>query len=63
MSTKSIRKALDHLNNRIDFNADLIEWIMKNAQFNQNNLKDLTDIIDKRTIMIRLDDILKDIDK
>ena len=58
---RQLLKAIEHLNDKIEFNAELLDWMLQNASFKQDNLCKLAEIIERREIMLKMENILKDI--
>ena len=58
---RQLIQIIEHLNAKIEFNADLLDWILNNSTFPQSDLNALSDIIERREIMLKMEDILKDI--
>ena len=59
---RQLIQIIEHLNAKIEFNADLLDWILNNSTFPQSDLNALSEIIERREIMLKMEDILKDID-
>ena len=58
---RQLIQIIEHLNAKIEFNADLLDWILNNSTFPQSDLDALSEIIERREIMLKMEDILKDI--
>ena len=58
---RQLLKVVEHLNDKIQFNADLLDWILNNSTFHHSDLNGLSEIIERREIMLKMDDIIKDI--
>ena len=58
---RQLIQIIEHLNAKIEFNADLLDWILNNSTFPQSDLNALSEIIERREIMLKMEDILKDI--